>query len=152
AGAASGIPVEQDLTDHAGPMPFEVWFAEQVRGGLSDLKAGRVVTDEVHWKKWHAMRIRGVSRVQARLPLIWSAAAEADVAWIARLSPQDLLRPIDAIEKAVLDVRMHPRFGRAGRVKGTREVAVNGMNFTVVYQTAFRQFVEIVRILPTERH
>src|SRR5262249_3391260 len=40
--------------------------------------------------------------------------------------------------------------GRAGRVKGTREIDVEAPS-TIVYKTAFRQFVEIVRILPAQR-
>ena len=128
---------------------FDSWFTDQVIGGLSDLKAGRTVTDNAHWKKWHATRVRGVSRVQARLPLIWSAAAEGDLAAIARLSPQDEFGQVDLIERIVLDVRMHPLLGVVGRVKGTREIVARKTGFTVVYKTAFREFVEVVRILPT---
>ena len=40
----------------------------------------------------------------------------------------------------------HPNLGRAGRVRGTRELVISGSPFVVIYRVRFDQ-VQILRVL-----
>jgi plasmid stabilization system protein ParE len=120
----------------------------QIARGLEDLKMGRVITDDAHWLKWHARRSHGAPRRHARLRLLWSAAAEDDIRAISQgATAKDAFAEIDQIEAVVLLVRTHPRKGLPGRVRKTREIPAAYASFIIVYRTAFRECIEIVRVV-----
>ena len=52
----------------------------------------------------------------------------------------------DAIEEAVRRLADHPRMGRPGRVKGTRELVISGTPYVIAYRVK-RDAVVILRLL-----
>jgi toxin ParE1/3/4 len=44
-------------------------------------------------------------------------------------------------------LRQHPKLGRPGRVKGTRELVISGTPFIAVYRLKGTQRIEIIRLL-----
>ncbi len=84
----------------------------------------------------------------------WTDLAAADLDHIEDYIAKDnsssvainvVLRLIDATEMILPD---HPGAGRMGRVKGTRELAINGIPFTVVYrQMDSLNQLQILRVL-----
>ena len=69
---------------------------------------------------------------------------------IAEYIAQDNQTAADAVHAAILrqvgQLAEHPRIGRAGQVKGTRELVVSGTPYIVAYRVA-GQDVTILRVL-----
>ncbi|TXL18823.1 type II toxin-antitoxin system mRNA interferase toxin, RelE/StbE family [Methylococcaceae bacterium HT5] len=83
------------------------------------------------------------------LELVWLGSAEADLDNIAEYIAQD---NIDAAIDVYLRIKdsskgllEHPKIGRAGKVKGTRERVVVGPKLIIVYRVVAR--IEIIRVL-----
>ena len=54
----------------------------------------------------------------------------------------------DKIEDQLLHLLAHPLLGRAGRIKGTRELVISGTPFIAVYRYRPRQrVIEVIRLL-----
>jgi toxin ParE1/3/4 len=65
------------------------------------------------------------------------------------VAEQDLWAAIrlgDAIEEAIENLSDHPRMGRIGRVKGTRELVIPGTPYIFAYQVE-RNNIVILRLL-----
>jgi len=55
---------------------------------------------------------------------------------------------MNIIDSAHLILSDHPRAGRKGRVKNTRELVIDGLPFIVIYQAQFSiNCIEILRVL-----
>jgi len=82
--------------------------------------------------------------------IVWSRRAGADLDWIedyiAQDNPVAALETRDKIELQVKHLKQHPRMGRTGRVRGTRELVITGLPYIIVYR-AKKTAVEIVRVL-----
>lgn len=80
----------------------------------------------------------------------WRPLAEQDlgeiVRYIAAESPRAAYEIHDRIRDLAEVLMQHPRIGRPGRVKGTRELVVSGTPFIVAYRVS-RQAVSILRVL-----
>lgn len=66
--------------------------------------------------------------------------------YLAERNPRAALHLGDAIEAAVGRLGAHPRIGRPGRVKGTRELAVTGTPYVIIYRVEPAAVV-ILRVL-----
>ena len=53
----------------------------------------------------------------------------------------------DEIERQVNMLQDHPKMGRPGRVKGTRELVISSTPFVLVYRLKGTQRVEVLRLL-----
>jgi toxin ParE1/3/4 len=62
-------------------------------------------------------------------------------AYVAADNPTAARRLIDQIEEGVELLSGHPRLGRTGRVRGTRELVIAGTPFIVVYRTEGNQTI-----------
>ena len=92
------------------------------------------------------------------MQLKWTEPAIADLnnieAYIARESSQDVaitvvLKVIDTVE---MMLPSHPMAGRAGRVKGTRELVVSDLPFIVIYRwVEDLQQTQVLRVLHAAR-
>lgn len=82
--------------------------------------------------------------------LSWSRRAHHDVDaiedYIAQDNPVAALEVRDKIEAQVKLLRQHPRLGRVGRVKGTRELVISGLPYIVIYVIQ-RSGIQIARLL-----
>jgi addiction module RelE/StbE family toxin len=80
----------------------------------------------------------------------WLPIAErnraSQLAYIAERNPRAAIAMGDAIEAAVRRLADHPRMGRPGRVKGTRELVISGTPYGIVYRIE-RDAVVILRLL-----
>jgi addiction module RelE/StbE family toxin len=80
----------------------------------------------------------------------WSEAAENDLAsvllYIAADDKSAALKLVDRLEAAGNSLADFPMRGRPGRNPGTRELAVSGTNYIIVYQIE-DEGVEILRAL-----
>jgi toxin ParE1/3/4 len=79
----------------------------------------------------------------------WSGPAEADldaaVMFIAADDVAAALRMQDRLVAAVAALESFPRRGRPGRVEGTRELAVAGTPYLLIYEIA-EDFISILRL------
>ncbi len=66
--------------------------------------------------------------------------------YIARDNPTAAYAVHEAIRRQVGRLADHPRIGRPGRIKGTRELVVSGTPYIVAYRAAANE-VTILRIL-----
>ena len=88
------------------------------------------------------------------MQLKWTDLALADLDHIESYIAEDnspvaaidiVLRVVDTTEMILSD---HPRAGRSGRVKGTRELVIDGLPFIVIYrQVESLDQIQIVRVL-----
>ncbi len=53
----------------------------------------------------------------------------------------------DEIERQVKMLNDHPKMGRPGRVKGTRELVISSTPFVLVYRLKGTQRIEVLRLL-----
>jgi toxin ParE1/3/4 len=67
--------------------------------------------------------------------------------FIAVDSPSAAADLDEEIEAQVDSLALHPRLGRPGRVKGTRELVVSRSPFVVVYRIKAGSRVEVLRLL-----
>jgi len=70
--------------------------------------------------------------------ITWLPIAARDrqnqLAYIGERNPSAAISMGDAIEAAVRNLVDHPRTGRLGRVKGTRELVVTGTPYVIIYR------------------
>ena len=59
-------------------------------------------------------------------------------------APDIALDVINTTENTLLD---HPQAGKPGRVSDTRELAIDGIPFTVVYRQADTSHLQVLRVL-----
>jgi len=84
------------------------------------------------------------------MSLQWTVSASTDldaaINFIAQDSLSAALRQLDEIEEQTDRLAEYPMPGRAGRVKGTRELVVNRTPFIVVYRIK-GEMIQILRVL-----
>ena len=84
------------------------------------------------------------------MELSWTPSALGDLkdagAFIADENPHAARAMAQRIGEGVEYLLNHPALGRAGRVRGTRELVVSGTPFIVVYRTRYDQ-IQILRVL-----
>jgi toxin ParE1/3/4 len=82
--------------------------------------------------------------------LVWSATAARNIDEIWNYIAQDNLeaadRTIEQLRGSVEHLKHHPRMGRSGRMRTTRELIVVGTPYILVYRVS-QATIEIVRIL-----
>jgi toxin ParE1/3/4 len=82
--------------------------------------------------------------------LVWLARAiatrKAQIDYIAQDNPIAALEQGDRIDEQVEVLKQHPELGRAGRVKGTRELVISRTPFIAVYRVR-KSRIEILRVL-----
>jgi toxin ParE1/3/4 len=70
-------------------------------------------------------------------PIAWSSDAETDLdditEYIAQDNPAAAVRTRDEIERRLQILADHPRAGRTGRVRGTRELVLARTPYIAVY-------------------
>jgi toxin ParE1/3/4 len=83
--------------------------------------------------------------------LVWSARADRDFSSIVDYIAQDnafaAIEQGDNIQDAIEHLKQHPKMGRIGRVKGTRELIVAPTPYIVIYREHQVDTIEIVRVL-----
>jgi plasmid stabilization system protein ParE len=81
---------------------------------------------------------------------IWSGPARRDVDDIWYFIARDNLDAADAVAErlrgASVMLEEFPRLGRSGRLPGTREFAVSGTPYLLIYRAASRR-LEILRVI-----
>lgn len=70
--------------------------------------------------------------------------------YIAQENPQAAITQDAQFTERAASLTEHPRMGRAGRVRGTRELLA-GSHYVLVYEPRIRDLV-ILRVLHTRRH
>ena len=85
------------------------------------------------------------------MPIRWTKAAADDLCQISdytleHFGAAQARRAALTIFEAVEALEQFPRRGRTGRAPGTREIAIPGYPFLVIYRVG-DDFVEVVRIL-----
>lgn len=82
--------------------------------------------------------------------VFWTVKArserEAAIEYIARNNPFAALEQLDEIERQTTLLTQQPKMGRAGRVKGTRELVIGGTPFIAIYRVKGKR-VEILCFL-----
>ncbi|MGO4727863.1 MULTISPECIES: type II toxin-antitoxin system RelE/ParE family toxin [unclassified Inquilinus] len=80
----------------------------------------------------------------------WLPAAEANrdsqLTYIGERNPWAAIDMGDAIEAAILRLAQHPHMGRPGRIRGTRELVVDGTPYVITYRVE-PDIVVILRLL-----
>jgi toxin ParE1/3/4 len=80
----------------------------------------------------------------------WLAKAERDLLrqldYVAERDPHIAAELADKVRIATSLLAEHPRLGRAGRVRGTRELTISRTPYIVVYRV-YSSAVRIVRVL-----
>jgi len=80
----------------------------------------------------------------------WTRLAIADLdaayEYISTDDPAAALRVISRIEGAVSGLSRHPEAGRAGRIKGTRELVISGTPYVIPYRYR-RDAIQILAVL-----
>ena len=67
--------------------------------------------------------------------------------YIANDNPLAAADQDDEIERQVNMLYEHPKMGRPGRVKGTRELVISSTPFVLVYRLKGTQRIEVLRLL-----
>jgi toxin ParE1/3/4 len=84
------------------------------------------------------------------LILNWTDLAQKDkngyIEYIAQDNILAAIRVGDEIERQVEMLLQHPKLGRAGRVKGTRELVITGTPYIVAYRIK-GEYIDILRVL-----
>ena len=89
--------------------------------------------------KWTEFAVADLDQIESYVYLQGSPAAA--VAFV--------LKVIDIAEKVLLQ---HSSAGRAGRVKGTRELVISGTPFIIIYRVAIgSNQVQVLRVLHSAR-
>ncbi len=82
--------------------------------------------------------------------IFWLEAAELDAIGILEYIAQDNITAAygvyEAIQQQVSHLAEHPKLGRIGRVKGTRELVVSGTPYIVAYRIQ-GEIIQILRVL-----
>lgn len=84
------------------------------------------------------------------MELKWTRSALRDLGdagdYIEQDNPQAAEEMGRRVQEAVEYLESHPALGRAGRLRGTRELVVSGTPFIVVYRVRLDQ-IQILRVL-----
>jgi toxin ParE1/3/4 len=84
----------------------------------------------------------------------WTHTAVTDLdsayEYIAADDPEAARRVIERIETAVAVLSRHPEAGRAGRIRGTRELVVSGTPFIVPHRFR-RDTIQILAVVHASR-
>ena len=84
------------------------------------------------------------------MQVVWTEPARlaraSAIDYIAQDSPTAALNQLDEIEKQTDRLAEHPKLGRLGRVKGTRELVIARTPFLAVYRIQ-GELVQILRFL-----
>ena len=84
----------------------------------------------------------------------WTKIAVADLdsayEYVAADDPAAAQRVIERIEKAVSILCRHPEAGRAGRIRGTRELVISGTPFLVYYRFR-RDAIQVLAVIYASR-
>lgn len=87
--------------------------------------------------------------------LRWTRPALAHIAeisaYIRRDSPAAARRVMEQIRQDAEHLRLHPLFGRAGRIDGTRELVVSRFPYIIAYRLPNADTVEILAIIHDAR-
>lgn len=88
------------------------------------------------------------------MAVLWLEGAIDDlneiVAYIAARNPAASAKVAAALYEAAAHLESHPRMGRSGRLRGTRELVVARFSFIVVYRVR-RDRVEVLRVIDGRR-
>jgi len=80
----------------------------------------------------------------------WTPSALADLEdagdFIGQDNPSAAQAMAGRVQDGVEYLMEHPNLGRAGRVRGTRELVISGSPFVVIYRVRFDQ-IQILRVL-----
>lgn len=89
--------------------------------------------------KWTEFAVADLDQIESYVHLESSSAATVGL----------VLKVIDIAEKVLLQ---HSSAGRAGRVKGTRELVISGTPFIIIYRVAIgSNQVQVLRVLHSAR-
>lgn len=84
------------------------------------------------------------------MELRWTPSALSDLeeagAYIASEDPRAARTMAGRVQEAVEYLREHPNLGRAGRLRGTRELVVSGTPLIIVYRVRL-DIVQVLRVL-----
>ena len=72
--------------------------------------------------------------------------------YIAEDNPLAAAEQDEEIERQVDMLVQHPKMGRPGRMKGTRELVVSRTQFIVVYRLKGTRRIEVIRLLHSSQH
>jgi addiction module RelE/StbE family toxin len=80
----------------------------------------------------------------------WTPSALADLKdagdYIGQDNPPAAQAMAGRVQGGVEYLLEHPNLGRAGRVRGTRELVISGSPFVVIYRVRFDQ-IQVLRVL-----
>ena len=80
----------------------------------------------------------------------WTPSALADLKdasdYIEQDNPPAAQAMAERVREGVEYLLDHPNLGRAGRVRGTRELVISGGPFVVIYRVRFDQ-IQVLRVL-----
>ncbi|HET7332840.1 type II toxin-antitoxin system RelE/ParE family toxin [Dyella sp.] len=84
--------------------------------------------------------------------LVWLPRAlqdrDAQIEYLAERNPHAAIEQGDLLDETIAGLSNHPRMGRQGRVRGTRELVIAGTPFIVVYrERSLAKRMEILRVL-----
>lgn len=66
--------------------------------------------------------------------------------YIAQDNPLAAIGQDEEIERQVNMLMLHPKIGRSGRLKGTRELVISRTPFVVIYRVQVNR-IEVIRLL-----
>ena len=66
--------------------------------------------------------------------------------YIAQDNPLAAIGQDEEIERQVSMLMLHPKIGRSGRLKGTRELVISRTPFVVIYRVQVNH-IEVIRLL-----
>jgi toxin ParE1/3/4 len=83
--------------------------------------------------------------------LTWRPQARRDrseaIDYIAERDPIAALSQLDRIEEQTDMLLRHPKLGRPGQVKGTRELVISRTPFVAIYRLLGTQGIEVLRLI-----
>lgn len=84
--------------------------------------------------------------------LVWLLRAlqdrDAQIEYLAERNPYAAIEQGDLLDETIARLSNHPRMGRQGRVRGTRELVIAGTPFIVIYRERSPvKRIEILRVL-----
>jgi len=84
--------------------------------------------------------------------LVWLPRAlrdrDAQIEYLAERNPFAAIEQGDLLDEQISQLLIHPRMGRQGRSRGTRELVIAGTPFIVVYRERSQaKRIEILRVL-----
>jgi toxin ParE1/3/4 len=88
--------------------------------------------------------------------IVWLPRARKEltdaIAYIGQDNPIAALGQLDKIEHQIDMLLQHPKMGRPGRVRGTRELVISRTPFVVIYRLKKEPRIEVLRLLHGAQH